>query len=80
MKVGAVTTTFRPAFEAALRLFARASHAMVEQAFLRVEAPRRLKRQARALFDLHPGLDVEYLEQRVRYETGGDLGVADLQI
>lgn len=35
--------------------------------------------QARALYDLHPGLDRAYLERRIREETLGDHGVQDLQ-
>ena len=31
--------------------------------------------QALALFTLYPDADMDYLEQRVRYETGGDHGV-----
>jgi len=37
-----------------------------------------MKAQAQALFALFPALDRPYLEQRVRYETGGDFGVEDL--
>lgn len=35
-------------------------------------------RQARTLFDLYPDADFDYLEERVRYETAGDYGVADI--
>lgn len=35
--------------------------------------------QARTLFLLHPGLDLPYLESRIRYETAGDHGIDDLQ-
>ena len=35
--------------------------------------------QARSLFVLHDSADLAYMERRIRYETGGDLGVADLQ-
>ena len=34
-------------------------------------------RQARTLFQLHPDLDRAYLEQRIRYETGNEHGIAD---
>jgi hypothetical protein len=35
-------------------------------------------RQARALFRLYPDLDLAYLEERIRNETGNDHGVADV--
>ena len=35
--------------------------------------------QAQALFTLYGDADLDYLEQRLRYETGDDYGVADLQ-
>ena len=35
--------------------------------------------QARRLFALHPDADLAYLEERIRYESAGDYGVADLQ-
>ena len=35
--------------------------------------------QARSLFRLHADADLDYMERRIRYETGGDYGVADLQ-
>ena len=35
--------------------------------------------QARLLLQLHPDADLEYLERRVRAESGGDYGVADVQ-
>ena len=41
-------------------------------------APEMLE-QARSLYDLHPGADLDYMETRVRYETGGDFGVQDLE-
>jgi len=34
--------------------------------------------QARALFALHADADLAYMERRIRYESGGDYGVADL--
>lgn len=41
-------------------------------------APEMLE-QARALFAFHDDADMAYMEQRIRYETGGDYGVAQLQ-
>lgn len=35
--------------------------------------------QARSLFRLHADADPGYMEKRIRYKTGGDHGVADLQ-
>ena len=35
--------------------------------------------QARALYALHNGLDKDYLDKRIRYETGGDYGVEELE-
>jgi len=35
--------------------------------------------QARDLFSLHPGIDLEYLEKRVREETSGDYGIEALR-
>lgn len=35
--------------------------------------------QAQFLLQLNPGLDIAYLERRVRDETGGDLGIEDLR-
>lgn len=35
--------------------------------------------QARALFALHRDADVQYLERRIRYETTGSHGIADLE-
>lgn len=35
--------------------------------------------QARALFALHRDADVQYLEHRIRYETAGSHGIADLE-
>ncbi|WP_233150732.1 hypothetical protein [Sphingomonas mollis] len=37
-----------------------------------------MREQARILFQLHPDLDMEYLERRIRQETGNDHGIADL--
>ena len=38
-----------------------------------------LREQARRLFVLHDLADLDYMEQRIRYESGGDYGVADLK-
>lgn len=35
--------------------------------------------QARRLFILHADADLDYMDQRIRYESGGDYGVADLK-
>lgn len=35
--------------------------------------------QARALFDLYPDADLDYMERRIRYETGGDYGLETLR-
>lgn len=35
--------------------------------------------QATSLFILHPEADLDYMDRRIRYESGGDYGVADLQ-
>ena len=35
--------------------------------------------QARRLFILHADVDLDYMDQRIRYESGGDYGVADLK-
>ncbi len=35
--------------------------------------------QARRLYILHDDADLDYLEKRIRYESGGDYGVADLK-
>lgn len=35
--------------------------------------------QARILFSLHPDADLDYLERRIREESFGDYGVADIQ-
>lgn len=34
--------------------------------------------QAQTLFDLYGDADLIYMDKRIRYETGGDFGVADL--
>ena len=34
--------------------------------------------QAKTLLRLHPDADMDYLEHRVRYETGGDFGAEDV--
>jgi hypothetical protein len=41
-------------------------------------APEMLE-QARSLFHLYADADLDYMDQRIRYETGGDHGVADLR-
>lgn len=41
-------------------------------------APEMLE-QARRLFVLHPGADLDYMERRIRHESAGDYGIADLQ-
>lgn len=38
-----------------------------------------MREQARILYRLHPDLDMEYLDRRVRHETGNDYGIADLE-
>lgn len=35
--------------------------------------------QARALFELYPDADLDYMERRIRYESGGDYGLETLQ-
>jgi len=40
-------------------------------------APEMLE-QARRLFRLHADADLDYMDQRIKYESGGDYGVADL--
>jgi hypothetical protein len=35
--------------------------------------------QARLLLALHPDADLEYLDRRIREESGGDYGVKDIQ-
>ena len=38
-----------------------------------------LREQARRLFVLHDEADLSYMDKRIRYESGGDYGVADLK-
>lgn len=38
-----------------------------------------IREQARRLFILHNEADLDYMDKRVRYESGGDYGVADLE-
>jgi hypothetical protein len=38
-----------------------------------------MREQARRLFVLHNQADFDYMERRIRYESGGDYGVADLK-
>lgn len=38
-----------------------------------------MREQARTLLALHPDADMDYLERRVREETGGDYGAGDVQ-
>jgi hypothetical protein len=38
-----------------------------------------MREQARRLFVLHNEADLDYMDQRIRYESGGDYGVADLK-
>ncbi len=40
---------------------------------------REMREQARRLFILHADADMDYMEQRIRYESAGDYGVADLK-
>jgi hypothetical protein len=40
---------------------------------------REMREQARRLFILHADADLSYMDQRIRYESAGDYGVADLQ-
>lgn len=35
--------------------------------------------QARRLFGLHPDADRDYMDKRIRHESGGDYAVADLE-
>ena len=42
-------------------------------------AAREMLEQARRLFILHADADLDYMDQRIRYESGGDYGVSDLQ-
>lgn len=38
-----------------------------------------MRAQAQALFILHNEADLGYMDKRIRYESGGDYGVADLK-
>ena len=38
-----------------------------------------LRGQAQALFILHNEADLDYMDKRIRYESGGYYGVADLK-
>ena len=38
-----------------------------------------MREQAQALFILHNEVDLSYMDIRIRFETGGDYGVADLK-
>jgi hypothetical protein len=38
-----------------------------------------MREQAQKLFILHNEADLDYMDQRIRYESGGDYGVADLK-
>ena len=38
-----------------------------------------MREQARRLFVLHNEADLDYMDKRIRYESGGDYGVADLE-
>jgi hypothetical protein len=38
-----------------------------------------MREQAQALFILHNEADLAYMDRRIRYESGGDYGVADLE-
>jgi hypothetical protein len=38
-----------------------------------------MREQARRLFVLHNEADLDYMDRRIRYESGGDYGVADLK-
>ena len=38
-----------------------------------------MREQARRLFILHNQADISYMDKRIRYESGGDYGVADLK-
>jgi hypothetical protein len=35
--------------------------------------------QARRLFTLHADADRDYMERRIRHESAGDYGIADLE-
>lgn len=38
-----------------------------------------MREQARTLFALSEGLDLDYMERRIREETAGEYGISDLQ-
>ena len=38
-----------------------------------------MREQAKRLFVLHNQADIDYMEKRIRYESGGDYGVADFE-
>jgi hypothetical protein len=38
-----------------------------------------MREQAKSLFVLHNQADIEYMDKRIRYESGGDYGVADFE-
>jgi hypothetical protein len=38
-----------------------------------------MREQARRLFILYADADLDYMDRRIRYESGGDYGVSDLQ-
>ena len=38
-----------------------------------------MREQAKRLFILHNEADFRYMDKRIRYESGGDYGVADLE-
>ena len=41
---------------------------------------RAMREQARRLFVLHRSADLGYMDKRIRYESEGDYGVADLEV
>lgn len=40
---------------------------------------RDMRGHARALLQLHPDVDIAYLERRIRFETAGEFGADDVQ-
>ena len=73
-------TPYRPEFEAALRILAKVSTAMTARGF---DPPvlvggGAVEIQARELFALHRDADMAYMERRIRHESAGGLGIADL--
>ena len=66
-------SAYRPEFEAALRLFARASEAMHARGLQRPVLV------GGAAAELYPDLDRDYLERRIREESMGDYGIADIE-